>query len=486
MRANPAVRPADLKPAAPSFMYRQPGMVVVTWTLAGILALPLLMWAGWSRQTGMSRPLQGSQHLILALACLLLCPLPFTIVARLRDQWAVWTGRRAPRAALRQALRDLPGGLAITWLLGAVPLLVLRAAGLPPVAGLPELLAPVAVFTGLLGLAVWLAAALHGVLPPKAGLILLGAAPLAVLIATAAVDPSGGAAGAGGSGGGPHPPWPMQLAFVALLPSAAWVLHRRLQADRLPQRADGPPQSPWQRWQAWRARWTERFQAVDGKASLGMFGGMMGQLPVNLAKPDPEVHFLQPLGSSLGLAHGWRLALFTALALAALHSTALHWRVLLAPGHRLRASLGWRIIGGTLAMLGLWCGLILLVSGFVAWLLMLADGPASGPRGLGWWAARSLPLLSDLLLATALAVWLRAVAGSRGWAYGLVAAAALLPGLLMLLAHVLGPGWPFEGVVVRRDAAWLTTQGLATLVFAGLAQRAWARADLGRLARHRP
>ena len=208
--------------------------------------------------------------------------------------------------------------------------------------------------------------------------------------------------------------------------------------------------------------------------------------------PERESPLLAPWGSRFDLDGVARLGLMAAVMALCLRMGALHWRLQLAPGGRFRRTLGagivWRSWLAALAMIGL----VGLVAVLVHRIWLLAPDrvfvPALRLQALDWlsglWPRFGPTLLCELLLATAVAAWLRplmanalAAALACAAAAGVVFAAA---GLLAWSGHAAAlPGWPREGA-----------HHLGVLVLAaGFTLRAngsWRRADLRRITGPQP
>ena len=207
--------------------------------------------------------------------------------------------------------------------------------------------------------------------------------------------------------------------------------------------------------------------------------------------PRAESPLLAPWGSPFDPAGAARIALMAAVMALCLRMDALHWRLQLAPGGRFRHALGVGIVLrswlAALAMIGL-AGLAAAV--LSRWFLLIPDPvfvPALRQQALselGGLALRCGPtLLCELLLATAVAAWLRplmangvAAALACAAVAGIVFAAA---GLLAWSGQAALPGWP-------REAA----HHLGVLVLAAgftlLAHGSWRRADLRRITGQQP
>ena len=170
-----------------------------------------------------------------------------------------------------------------------------------------------------------------------------------------------------------------------------------------------------------------------------------------------------------------------------LRTGALHWRLLLAPGGRSRASLAWDIwLRSWLAA----AAALALLAGLMAPLALLVGesrggGPAGALASLGEMALRFGPtLLCELLLATALAACVRPLVRSSPaaclvWVSAAVATFAGAAVARSFYGVDTLPGWP------REAAHHLGVLALAVVV-AGLAGLGWRRADLRQMLGPRP
>lgn len=465
-----------------------PGMAV-WWGLiaavAGVSALAATVAAATGGQ------IAGGWHTgFLALAGALLLPVPFHVLDRLHAERRVWLGRVAPLANWHAALRRSRRTLLLSWALAAVPLVLLRLLAQPPAeawaATVLLALFTAALLAAVLGLGLLAAARWEGLLAWPVG-VASGVAAIALLAYA-------------GSGEAPEalPAWAAQLggtlqALLAgvlaslLTAGLAWqavqLVHGRL--DRPRERPVGLP-NPRQRLHAWRLQWAERWRRVDPAVNIGVFAGVMGQLPANMTRPDADAHFFQAWGSSVSPMHGLRLALFTVVASLLLRGAAPHWRELLAPGSGFRRSVGLRVIGSTLAIV---LGQLLFVLAVGAAAVSLVPGldwpgEVSWSRLPGVVASYGVPLLADLVLAVALAAWLRGRLGSLVGTVGVLAALALAwTAAALLAAPLLGIEDFTRRTLWSRGPAHLAGQLALAACFTLLAQRAWARADLGAMAR---
>jgi hypothetical protein len=426
----------------------------------------------------------------LALASALLLPVPFHVLNRLHAERRVWVGRAAPLANWHAALRRSRRTLLLSWATAAVPLVLLRLLAQPPseawATAVLMAIFTTALLAAVLGLGLLAAAAWQGLLPWPLGAA-AGVAALALLAY-------------GGSGAVPEglPAWAEQLGgtlqalLVGVLASLlamglAWqavqLVHGKLDRPR-----NGPAglPSPRQRLQAWRLQWAERWRRVDPAVNIGVLAGVMGQLPANMTNPNADVHYFQAWGSTVSPMHGLRLYLLTLVASLLLRGAAPHWRELLAPGSGFRRSVGLRVIGSTLATV-LGQLLLVLAVGVAAVLLVPGlDWPSetSWTRLPGVVASYGVPLLADLVLAVALAAWLRGWLGSLGRVVGVVVGlGAAWVALVVLAAPMLGIEGFARSTLWSRGPGHLAGQLALAACFTLLAQRVWARVDLGAMAR---
>lgn len=426
----------------------------------------------------------------LALAGALLLPVPFHVLDRLHAERRVWVGRVAPLANWHAALRRSRRTLALSWALAAAPLALLRLLAQPAseawAAAVMLALFTAALLAAVLGLGLLAAAAWQGVLAWP-----LGAAAGVACLALLAYGGSGAVrevlpAWAEQLGGTPQALLAGVLAMLlvaGLAGQAVELVHGRLDRPR-----GGPVglPSPRQRLQAWRLQWAERWRRVDPAVNIGVLAGVMGQVPANMTKPDADLHYFQAWGSTVSPMHGLRLYLLTLVASLLLRGAAPHWRELLAPGSGFRRSVGLRVIGSTLAT----------VLGQLLFLLAIGVAAVTLVPGLGWpgetsWTrlpgvvvSYGVPLLADLVLAVALAAWLRGWLGSLGRVVGVVVGlGAAWVAFVILAAPLLGIEGFARSTLWSRGPAHLAGQLALAACFTLLAQRAWARADLGAMAR---
>lgn len=391
---------------------------------------------------------------------------PLSTVPRLKALWAVSVARRLPRAWHPSTLQDHRGTLASNLALAALALSAIAAVvALPSGVGnrlalVWALVAWVALFMAwqLVLASTWHRLLRH--LPGWGSALVLGGVSVA------------------GSWGGlflSAPPWLLVFAWLSL-PLAVACLHRNLQGEQ--QAPDPDIRTPHDRprWALWRGRLALPFRRVDDGLQIGVVGFLLSQMPFAWSTAYPDARVLVPMGTSLTWAHGLRLTVITWTALMVLQVSALHWRHLLAPGGaRVRRQLAWRIFGATVVSLTGWLAAVLL--GTVLVRGALSHLGLSDPFSLKGLAPLLLPLLSDALLATAAAVWLRALAGTQARALLCLAGLAMAAGLGMASAHALQVlPWPLP-VLGHRGPAWLGLQAALTVGLLVLAQRAWARVD---------
>lgn len=214
--------------------------------------------------------------------------------------------------------------------------------------------------------------------------------------------------------------------------------------------------------------------------------------PVVDTGPERDSPLLVPWGSLFEPAGAARIALMAVVMVMCLRMGALHWRLQLAPGGRYRRTLGAGIVlRSWLTALAL-VVLAALVVALVPRLWLLLPDPVFAPalrrqaldELLGVALRYGPTLMCELLLATAVAAWLRplmanalAAALACAAAAGLVFAAA---GLLAWSGHAAAlPAWP------REAAHHLGVLALAA-GFTLLANGSWRRADLRRITGPQP
>ncbi len=286
-------------------------------------------------------------------------------------------------------------------------------------------------------------------------------------------------------GGLAQAPW---IALPALV-AGAWATHfghRQLWPCKTAPAAI-PARSPRALTNAAIGRIRRGFPRLDGDA--WPLGGIVGGLlaPSFMYDPPQDSMLLQSWASPFDLAALGRLALLAAGMSLCLRTGALHWRLLLAPGGRAFHGLAVDIVlrSWLAALVGL--AVMCTVCIPIGWLFAGQWAPA-GSATLAWLGGLALrfgpTLLCELLLATAVAAWLRplmanalAAALACAAAAGLVFAAA---GLLAWSGHAAAlPVWP-------REAA----HHLGVLVLAAgftlLANGSWRRADLRRITGPQP
>jgi len=391
---------------------------------------------------------------------------PLSTVPRLKALWAVSVARRLPRAWCPSTLQDHRHTLASSLALAALALGATAAVVALP-SGVGNRLALVWTLTAWVALFMaWqlvLASTWHGLLRP-----VLGWGGVLVL---------GGVCVAGSWGGFflRAPPW-LPLAAWLSLPLTVAGLHHCLQGERRAPDTGMQTTLDRRRWALWRGRLALPFRRLDDGLQLGVMGFLLSQMPLTWTTAYPDARVLVPMGTSLTWAHGLRLTVFTWTALMVLQVSALHWRHLLAPGGaRVRRQLAWRIFGATVVSMSGWLAAVLLGTVLVRGALsQLGVSDLFSVTGL---APLLLPLVSDALLATAAAVWLRALAGTQARALLWLAGLAMAACLGMALAHALQVlPWPLP-VLGHRGPAWLGLQAALTVGLLVLAQRAWARVD---------
>lgn len=284
--------------------------------------------------------------------------------------------------------------------------------------------------------------------------------------------------------------WAARAPWVALpaLAAAAWVAwraHRNLWSCTLPTRGDRA-RSP-RVWMSDQAAWFKAGFARVDPVAVPFMVFMPSQMSSSWVPPGRDGLLWVSWGSHFDLASVGRLALLAAGMCLCLRTGALHWRLLLAPGGRSRASLAWdvwlRSWLAAVALLTLLAGLMTPVG------LLVGESRGGGLPGvlasLGEMARRFGPtLLCELLLATALATCVRPlVRSSLAACLAWVSAACLALWGAAAMKMVFGfdtlPGWP------REAAHHLGVLALAVVV-AGLAGLGWKRADLRQMLGPRP
>ena len=421
------------------------------------------------------------------LFAVLLLPMPFLTLPQLRAQGHVRLGRVAPRSAWLRELDDHRRMLLLSWALAALPLLLLRLLARPAgetwlATGLTALW-PAALLAGLMGMSLLAAAAWAGLMSWPWGL----AATVALMGLVVPGADGLPAAAQAALGARFDAPWAtllygsgLLLLLAATAPLASHLVHGRLaQGPAAGDLGPGPVQRLVGRWN----RFTERWRYIDGHANAGVIVVLGTQLPTNLANRNADLHFFQAWGSSVGPLHGLRIAVLTLVATLLLRGALLHWRVLLAPGGGFRRNIGLRVVGGTLLSVLAYAALMLAI---VALLFTLLPFLPAVPwlRLTALALSHGLPLLADMALAVALAAWLRGVLGGPMRVLAVLGAFALLLVTgIFVAAQLFGVEGASRAVLWSRGPAHHAVEfGLAAL-FTALARRAWARADLGELAR---
>lgn len=466
------------------------GWMVVSWTLALSIAVASLIIAVLMAVNGTPVGLDWTPAFFTA-ASMLVATLPLLTLPALRAEGRVLRARRVPAAVWRDRVRGHTLLVSISVLVAALALVLLRMLSVPAPVDLLQALLPGALLMAVAGALLLLAAAADRLLPPLAGAALCVALVVAMHQGSALGALAWGAVGPHNQASGSQA-WQavlLGLAGTVLLPLSLAAVQRRLlmtaQAMPLAARASQTTLSWPGQLAAVLRRPFERLRLLDGAANGWVWAVLLSQVPNNLAMGlrNPDVSFLQPWDSSVTPLHALRLLLLTALALAVLRSDAMHWRCLLAPVGRFRRQLGPRIVAGSVLFLLLTLSLVLLAAGLAFTLLPFM--PAVPWARLPSLALAYLPpLMADLLLATALATWLRGAAGSLGRTWAALAAVVLALALVFVGAAVL----PFS-TPVHDKLLWVRSWGhlagelalAAVLTLA--AQRVWQRADLAQLAR---
>ncbi|MFZ4651628.1 MAG: hypothetical protein ACOYLV_13020 [Rubrivivax sp.] len=426
----------------------------------------------------------------LALAGALLLPVPFVVLDRLQAERRVWAGRAAPLAGWHAALSKSRRTLLLSWGLAVLPLVLMRLLTRPAAeawaATVMMALFTAALLAGALALGMLAAAAWQGLLAgptgAAAGMAALGVLPSGV----AAVAPEGLPAW------GTHLGWPVEVMAAGALASVlaaglAWRAVRFVQ-ERLERPLGGlfTPPSPRQRVQDLRLHAAQRWGRVDATVNVGMLAGVAAQLPTNLTHPDVDMHFFQAWGSSVSPLHGLRLALIALLVSFLLRGVAPHWRDLLAPGSGFRRAVGPRVVASTMA--SVMVQLVLLLAMVVAVFSLVPF--MKWPDGTSWASlpgvalSYGVPLLADVALAVSLAAWLRGQLGSLGRLVGVVAGlGAAWAAMVFLVSPLMGIEGFARSTLWTRGPAHLAGELALAACFTLLAQRAWARADLGTMVR---
>lgn len=446
-----------------------PGMLPA-WGVIAALILVVSVLAVLSALTG-GDPGTHWRGALLMLQLSATLPLPLALVSALVEARRLTLGRVAPRKALWADLRGSRLALLTGWLLigAADTALVWLHAGTawPPAA----VLLPAAVASLALALMVMQGAAWHGL-----ARALWLVAPLAVVAL---------GAGYGWAELWTHlqalGPW-WHLALLCSLPLAWRWLELRLSA---PLRIVAGPQplTPRRRLAAATVAITERWRYVDAR-SQGMVAAIwLPQVLANNAFFGQNSFWSTPWGGGINAWYLPRLMLLALLATLLLRSSQMHWRWLLAPTGAFRRRLGQRIV---VATLGLLLAIVVLIVAIAA-LILLVTGHFNGGKAWDMALHQGLPLALDILLAVTLATWVRGRVPSlvvAGLVYLGLAAAWLM--LLWVLGFTLQA---FEAPALwQRDATHAIASLLLAALFTRLANRAWARADLGTLFRepHKP
>jgi hypothetical protein len=212
---------------------------------------------------------------------------------------------------------------------------------------------------------------------------------------------------------------------------------------------------------------------------LGIFIQVFIQLAWSVEPKHGSLSFAA-WGSPFALEGAVRIALMAALMGMGLRMGALHWRRQLAPGGRIRRTLGAGIVLRTWLTVLAHFGLVGLALAVLCWLWspqaldeLLGLAPRFGPT-----------LLCELLLATAVAAWLRPLAPHP---HVVPQAFAAVAGIIYAAAGLLA--WSGHAAVLP---AWPTGTahhlGLLLLAagFTLLANGSWRRADLRRITGSQP
>jgi hypothetical protein len=453
------------------WMDQASGTAMVMWALAGAAAVVGLVLALQTAVSGEPFPASWYRNLTLAVWCTLL-PIPGMAWAALQAQRQVWLARVAPAQGIRVATRAFWRTLGVSFAVAVLPLIGVALLAPPSGGSGAFALFVTGLMAGTLTAVVIVSAAWRGELP--ALWILPGLAALAAMILKLIPE---------------QHMWLWQAAdgfrFDALLamamsPAAAVLLLWPALGVRSRARPLAPaPALRTLAKQQFRSL-TERLRYVDGASSIGVLGGLWGQLPQQFINRQPEGLLFMPWGSTFTSAGPWRLLALTLVAGALLSTPALHWRHLLAPRGALRASLGWKIWLTTYLMVASVLTAVLAPIGLGV-LLLASDGPQLWPQVPGLLLSYLPPLMLDLALATALATLIRGWAGTQGKAMATLGVLALLWGLV----HLLTFAWTGQGALPlrQRDEGYALLIVTAAGCCAWAAARVWRRADLGALMR---
>lgn len=217
-----------------------------------------------------------------------------------------------------------------------------------------------------------------------------------------------------------------------------------------------------------------RWQYVD--AGGGVFV-LLFQLALQLNGSGIVV--LVPSGGRVTVWFGLGIAACALFCAPALTARDLHWRWVLAPKSGFRSGLGHRVVGFTLLRLVGGLGAVAAVA------LPVALHAGASPGDVAKWSGRvALPMLNDLALGVAIAAFIRGrVSNAATWRGLGIPIGVGLAGTALALLWI-GP-WHGNPVLWLRE--WpheLGTLGL-TAAITQLANRTWAKADLGRILRER-
>lgn len=427
------------------------------------------------------------QVLAMWLAVPLLCALASLATDEARRRIALWRQRRVPGLGVQQTLRSWHRLMLVLLAVTLLPMLLTAALHrLDPhhLAGDLRLLREPLLTLHYAGLALLASAGWRGLLPAGWMLALLLLLLEWALRLARVWDPGPAQALLQAAG----------LAFT--LPLAWYLCARQLRA--LPTtlaaatgRSWAPPAGPPAARDGLallRRDLARRWQALDpGTTSIsGSLFWMLLVMPSLAGTGTASV--LPGWGSDVNALQLLRPLCLCLLVTPLLRCPGLHWRQLLAPGGTSRQRLGWQILRASLVGVGLATTLALAFP-----LALLACTQAWFGLGLAASVWAELPgavaaLLPELVLATALAVWLRArVPGRAAARHGL---RDLVMGTLLLLliglcvSTVLPSGalwaWAVQPLWSRGAAHAALQLALATWL-ARQAARAWTRADLARL-----
>lgn len=441
-----------------------PPGVLILWGFAVLFSVIVVVQAILSAAAGNAVSVVWLKVTLLLQISVLL-PLTLAAMAQLVEMRWVSLSRVWPSSALRQDVRGVCNLLWLAWALAALPALVLALLTHGVSVTLVEAGVGPALAALTLAMFALQGAAWQGLIHP-AWLLAPGPA-IAWLGARAWDTPWTDLLGVG--------PLGMAIALLSLPGVLMWLQQRLGQPLQL---AAGPqPRTPRQWFAAASGSLRERWRYVDGREGGYLLALLLMQIGIQAMVFTKGSVVLVPWGSEVTGWYGLRILLLALVVTPALRSRDLHWRWLLAPSGAFRRHLGQRIVASTLGSLAvIFCIVALVALPLMHWSgLSWSDASA---RALSYGA----PLSLDLVLATALAAGLRGLSTSRVWpllALGAGMCAWVLAGWLAGLSFWTGDNTAYW----HRDATFAAaTLGLAAF-FTLLANRIWARADLGEIFR---